>query len=83
MVDKLWKKDSTISETKCTCRACGNVWHYRKNEELSKRAQKSCSNCGFKSYAGGQDLTENCPKCNSKNFSCEDVKYEIPKEFGK
>ncbi|MDQ0254771.1 transcription initiation factor IIE alpha subunit [Evansella vedderi] len=24
-----------ITETKCSCKACGNVWYYGKDEELS------------------------------------------------
>jgi hypothetical protein len=41
-----------ISETKCTCAACGHIWYYGKQEEIQNRSDrmtnssKTMSNCG-------------------------------------
>lgn len=29
-----------ITETKCTCKACGNVWYYDKQDERVNKAEK-------------------------------------------
>lgn len=33
-------KDKVIVETKCTCKACGNVWYYDKRDEQMYKAEK-------------------------------------------
>jgi len=44
IMDKNNKK-IIIQETKCTCKACGNVWFYGK-EEIAQNASNSMENCG-------------------------------------
>ena len=47
-------KTKTITETRCTCNACGKVWHYGKQEQLESagaamqnlgKSMTCCSGC--------------------------------------
>lgn len=44
-----------IIETKCTCKACGNVWHYGKGDQLENFGQKM-ENAGNAMSNTGSDL---------------------------
>ncbi len=81
-------KTKTIQETKCTCNACGKVWHYGKQDKLQNFGA-AMGNCGKASMCCGGcvpallipdkkvvDLTK-CPECGSKNIKSEIVEYEV------
>ena len=81
-------KTKTIQETKCTCNACGKVWHYGKQDKLQNFGA-AMGNCGKASMCCGGcvpallipdkkvvDLTK-CPECGSKNIKSERVEYEV------
>jgi len=44
-----------ISETKCTCQACGNIWYYGKREEIQNKAER-ISNLGKSMSNSGSDM---------------------------
>jgi len=77
-----------ISETKCTCSACGNVWYYGKQEDLENRAN-AMSNLGKSMMCCGGclpallipdkklvDLSK-CPKCGSKAITKEEIIHRV------
>ncbi len=43
-----------ISETRCTCNSCGNIWHYGKKEERANvgRAFENVANAGSDTATG-------------------------------
>lgn len=79
-----------IQETKCTCGACGKIWHYGKKDILEQKSN-NLANVGKKMMCCGGcapallikdkpviDLGK-CPQCGSKNAKCEQVEYEVNK----
>lgn len=92
------KKDSappqvkSITETKCTCNACGKIWHYGKQDKVEQQSAKLanagkammvCGSCGCGTPLAllipdkkVMDLTK-CPQCGSKNIKTEEVSYEV------
>ena len=77
-----------IRENKCTCKVCGKVWHYGKNEKMQQvgnamqNAGKSamcCSGCAPAALIQDKKITDfsRCPECGSHNVTCEAVEYEI------
>jgi hypothetical protein len=77
-----------ISETKCTCSSCDNVWHYGKTEALEgcggdmQNCGKSLMCCGgcFPAIFIPDKKTADygkCPKCGSKAFKKEIVTHEV------
>ena len=78
-----------IRETRCTCAACGNVWHYGKAEALQatgaalQQAGKSmmcCTGCVPAAAIPNQQVTDlhRCPKCGSRAVSKETIEHEVP-----
>ncbi len=78
----------TIKETKCTCNACGKIWHYGKKDLSEQRSAQlanaskalmCCSGCWpalFIKDKKVSDLTQ-CPQCGSRNIKTEEVSYEV------
>jgi len=78
-----------ILETRVTCAACGNVWHYGKTEELEfagaalqnvGKSMMCCTGCGpaiFIPNAQAVDLTK-CQKCGSRAITKEIVAHDVP-----
>ena len=44
-----------IRETKCTCKACGNIWFYGKEEERQV-SQQEMENCGNSMSNSGKSM---------------------------
>lgn len=79
----------TISETRVTCLACGNVWHYGKAEALEsagaalQNAGKSmmcCTGCGPALFLPNAKVTDlaRCQKCGSRAVKSERVDHAVP-----
>jgi len=46
------KKPKQITETKCTCKACGNVWYFDKRDESEMKGKKMMNMGNSMSNAG-------------------------------
>lgn len=78
----------TITETKCTCKACGHIWYYGKSEVWQQAGNvlhnagtaASCCTCSpccmFVPDKPVKDLLQ-CPKCNSKAVHAESVTHNV------
>lgn len=77
-----------ISETKCTCTACGNIWHYGKSDEMQnvgnamQQAGKSlmcCTGCFPALLIPTKTVNDlnKCPKCGSKAVKKEKIVHEV------
>jgi hypothetical protein len=76
-----------IKETRCTCAACGNVWHYGKMDSLREagnamqdagKAMMCCTGClpaVFIPTKTPIDLNK-CPKCGSRAVTKEIVEHQ-------
>jgi DNA-directed RNA polymerase subunit RPC12/RpoP len=91
---KIQKKNITnvktrqITETKATCKACGNVWHYGKSDSLEQVGNAS-SNCGKSMMCctcsplalliPDKKITDlnKCPKCRSRAVEKEKVTHDV------
>jgi hypothetical protein len=77
-------KTKKVTETRCTCQACGNVWHYGAAEAFENfgnamsDAGKACTCpcCCMGSKKTTKDLNK-CPKCGSKANKKEQITHEI------
>jgi hypothetical protein len=78
-----------IRETKCSCQACGTVWHYGKAEALEsagaalQNAGKSmmcCTGCLPAVLIPNQKVRDlnKCPKCGSSAVKKEIVEHQVP-----
>jgi len=77
-----------ITETKATCKACGNVWFYGKLDSIEQMGNAS-SNCGKSMmcctcspcalFIPDNKVTDlnKCPKCNSKAVVKEKVTHDV------
>jgi len=81
-------KTKTIQETKCTCNACGKVWHYGKQDKLQNfgaamgnlgKASACCGGCVPALLIPDKKVVDlkKCPECGSKNIKTEIVEYEV------
>lgn len=79
----------TISETRATCQACGNVWHYGKMDELDSasaafsnagKSMMCCTGCVPAAFIRDKKVVDlgKCPKCGSRAITKEKVKHEVP-----
>lgn len=88
MRHKRERQPKTITETKCTCQACGNVWYYGKRDQL-EQAGNSFSNCGKSMMCCSgcapallipdkkvMDFNK-CPKCSSAAVTKETVTHHV------
>jgi hypothetical protein len=82
------KKKKTISETKCTCNACGHIWHFGKKEKTENamnalhnfgKAMSCCGGCAPAVLIKDKEVTDlkQCPQCKSHNVKFEEVSYEV------
>jgi hypothetical protein len=78
-----------IRETRVTCTACGNVWHYGKSEEWEStgaalsnvgKSMACCGGCVPALLIPDKKVVDlgKCPKCGSKAVRKETVEYEVP-----
>ncbi len=81
-------KTKTITETRCTCNACGKVWHYGKQEQLESagaamsnlgKSMTCCSGCAPAALIPDKKVTDlnKCPECGSKNIRKEQIAHEV------
>lgn len=77
-----------IIETRVTCKSCGNVWHYGKQEQLDNasnslhnagKAMMCCTGCLPALLLSDKKITDfnKCPKCGSKAVKSEQVTHEV------
>ncbi len=78
-----------IKETRVICKACGNVWHYGKVEELESagaalqnvgKSMMCCSGCAPAALLPTQTVVDldKCQKCGSRAVTKEVVEHEVP-----
>lgn len=78
-----------IKETRATCKACGNVWHYGKAEEIEAtgaalqnvgKAMMCCTGCVPAAAIPDKKVTDlnKCPKCGSRAITKETVEHDVP-----
>jgi hypothetical protein len=78
-----------ISETKCTCAACGNIWYYGKAEALQnagkamQNAGKSmmcCTGSAPAAFIPDREVVDlnKCQKCGSRAVSKTVVTHDVP-----
>ena len=83
-------KTKTITETRCTCNACGKIWHYGKQEQLESagaamsnlgKSMSCCSGCLPAIFIPDKKLVDlnKCPNCGSKNIKKEQIAHAVPK----
>jgi len=82
------KKTKQVTETKCTCKACDNVWFYGKSDSLEQFGNTS-SNCGKSMMCCGGCLPavfipdkkvvdlNKCPKCGSRVIQKETITHNV------
>jgi len=86
MQDKTKLKE--ISETKCTCEACGNVWFYGKSDEIAEKNKKianvgkamaCCGGCFPALLIKDKEVIDlnKCPKCGSRAVKKEIVTHSV------
>jgi hypothetical protein len=77
-----------VSETRCTCQACGNIWHYGKTEQLEAignamqqvgKAGMCCTGCFPAALIPDKKVVDlnKCPKCGSKAIKREKITYDV------
>lgn len=77
-----------ITETRVTCKFCGNVWHYGKQEQMDNatnslhnagKAMMCCTGCLPALLLSDKKITDfsKCPKCGSKSVKSEQVTHEV------
>lgn len=82
------KKLKQIKETRGTCKSCGNVWHYGKQEQFEEsgkalqncgKSMMCCSGCAPAALIPNQKVVDfnKCPKCGSKATEKEVVIHNV------
>jgi predicted RNA-binding Zn-ribbon protein involved in translation (DUF1610 family) len=77
-----------IRETKCECKACGNVWFYGKQEEWVNAGSQlhnigkemmCCTGCAPATLIPDQKVTDfdKCPKCGSRAITKSIVVHNV------
>lgn len=78
-----------IRETRATCGACGNVWHYGKADQLQSagaamqnagQAMMCCGGCVPAAWMPQKNVIDlgKCPKCGSRAVTRRIVEHEVP-----
>ncbi|MGB7957227.1 MAG: hypothetical protein WCF77_00065 [Minisyncoccia bacterium] len=81
-------KKKAITETKCTCNQCGNVWYFGKKDKAAAtgaamancgKSMMCCGGCAPALLIHDKKVTDlkQCPKCQSRNVKFEEVSYEV------
>ncbi|MDD5111863.1 MAG: hypothetical protein PHG85_04915 [Candidatus Altiarchaeota archaeon] len=50
-----------VTEIRCTCNSCGEVWHYLPSEESNAKTSECCNNClycGDALFTAGRPIVE-------------------------
>jgi DNA-directed RNA polymerase subunit RPC12/RpoP len=82
------QKTRQITETRCTCQACGHTWHYGKMEALEAagaamqnagKAMMCCTGCVPALLIPDKKVTDlnKCPQCNSRAITKEQVTHDV------
>jgi len=77
-----------ISETKCTCESCGNIWHYGKTEKIENlgnsmqqlgKSMMCCTGCARALFIPNKKVEDfnKCPKCGSRAIKKEEVVHKV------
>jgi hypothetical protein len=77
-----------MEETKCTCKACGNIWYYGKKEAIEAKLSglNKFGDTLIRIGQGGmawlipenkKDLVNKCPRCNSSAIAKEQITHEV------
>lgn len=77
-----------IKENKCTCKSCGKVWYYGKQEKMEAlsasmnnlgKSMMCCSGCVPALLIPNKKASnlKQCPRCNSKNVTIEEVEHNV------
>jgi hypothetical protein len=77
-----------ITETKCTCKSCGNIWYYGKSDQMQNagvamqqvgKSAMCCTGCFPALLIPNKKIVDfnKCPKCGSKAVEKETVVHEI------
>ncbi len=82
-------KVKMVKETKCTCNSCGKVWYFGKQEQIQEGARAvttassaclcPCLGCLSAIFGKRPKDFKQCPQCQSKNVTTEEVSYEVAK----
>jgi hypothetical protein len=78
-----------IRETRCTCTACGNVWHYGKAEGLEAagaalqnvgKGMMCCTGCVPAAVIPDKKVVDlnRCSKCGSRAITKEVIEHQVP-----
>ncbi len=79
---------STIKEIKNTCKACGKIWYYGKDEALlnaanalqnAGKSMMCCTGCFPVVLLPDQEVRDlgKCPECGSKAVESEEITHEV------
>lgn len=77
-----------ITETKCSCQACGNTWFYGKKEQRENaaancsnagKAMACCGGCLPAAFIGDKEVKDlgSCPECGSKAVEQEQITHYV------
>lgn len=78
-----------IRENRCTCSACGHIWHYGKAEEVQAKgaalqeagkAMMCCSGCAPAAFLPNRQVVDlgKCPQCGSRAIEKTVIEHEVP-----
>lgn len=87
LIDSNPPQKKMITETKCTCSACGNVFYYGKIDKYGQGCLMAEKNCVAGScpcflplaFLGNEQFKDfnKCPKCGSKAIKKEQITHEV------
>jgi len=77
-----------IRETRCECKACGNVWFYGKSERMKNvgnemqnlgKGMMCCTGCAPAAFIRKRNVIDynKCPKCGSRAISKSVVTHDV------
>lgn len=77
-----------ISETKCTCQSCGNIWYYGKTDQFENlgnnmqnlgKSMMCCSGCSPAALIPNKQVIDfdKCPKCGSRAVKKEKIVHGV------
>lgn len=77
-----------VEETRCTCSACGRVWHYGKRDVALQKAARQqqvgkammcCGGCAPAVLIPDKEIPDldKCPSCGSRAVKKETVTHDV------